>query len=725
MDPAGRRERRRVGHGSIYLQSEGLNASMLGKKARTIVMREMGGKIKPVKGLPVEELAVPKFDIQESIEADEKDFTMEIALANVDDIRPTDPIVLRSEFDGLLEVLVNGFTVAQLRAYVARETAKARTAVAGEKAPQYDWARDETPWTPFQRPEVVGSPKERLALTIMIEAWRLNIREMLDSMGSFSAKVEDKFFVLLARDHARLDAIRDAYLDEGESIELADSRVTITATKAKTETILKKLDEAAQAVVTSHVEAAWLSNCDSRSALLRRLGHLTTTFITYSTKTRILHISWFKDGTARENDAAEQLEHVVTRLLYTAFHPRDASVSLTYDPKDDAGTLVPELRGEEKLPWKHRLTQWSRYVTPAGRVSPPESTPRLKARDVLPHSLQRPVQDPDTPWSKQYTSTLASFGQILHENKNRFSLAAAAEAKNHVFSPTSPHPTGLAALSKALSTTPVQPIQTTIVLGFHLHPSLREMEDLPRHLELRLTLPEELPEGPLAWDACKKDLVAVLGQSSTDVAYPSEPVDLRLSQSLLSAMSPAALDTSPFREYTETAKLDLVAGRLRPPPEIELTDLPSIRGGGVVGGTAKYVFSGLEMRRTLNVDYEGHKLHYTGVEAGLHGGRRSELVLEAQLNDENTADGSEEAFAERYLSVAADLVKGRAFKWFGERDVAREFDAVVAEDVEAQHVPTTSEPQVAEEQSSAAVETAVNPTAAGEQEKDAISWEGR
>ncbi|TIC96098.1 hypothetical protein CH35J_008617 [Colletotrichum higginsianum] len=652
MDPAGRRERRRVGHGSIYLQSEGLNASMLGKKARTIVMREMGGKIKPVKGLPVEELAVPKFDIQESIEADEKDFTMEIALANVDDIRPTDPIVLRSEFDGLLEVLVNGFTVAQLRAYVARETAKARTAVAEEKAPQYDWARDETPWTPFQRPEVVGSPKERLALTIMIEAWRLNIREMLDSMGSFSAKVEDKFFVLLA-------------------------------------------------------------------------SHLTTTFITYSTKTRILHISWFKDGTARENDAAEQLEHVVTRLLYTAFHPRDASVSLTYDPKDDAGTLVPELRGEEKLPWKHRLTQWSRYVTPAGRVSPPESTPRLKARDVLPHSLQRPVQDPDTPWSKQYTSTLASFGQILHENKNRFSLAAAAEAKNHVFSPTSPHPTGLAALSKALSTTPVQPIQTTIVLGFHLHPSLREMEDLPRHLELRLTLPEELPEGPLAWDACKKDLVAVLGQSSTDVAYPSEPVDLRLSQSLLSAMSPAALDTSPFREYTETAKLDLVAGRLRPPPEIELTDLPSIRGGGVVGGTAKYVFSGLEMRRTLNVDYEGHKLHYTGVEAGLHGGRRSELVLEAQLNDENTADGSEEAFAERYLSVAADLVKGRAFKWFGERDVAREFDAVVAEDVEAQHVPTTSEPQVAEEQSSAAVETAVNPTAAGEQEKDTISWEGR
>ncbi|KZL83066.1 hypothetical protein CI238_12865 [Colletotrichum incanum] len=717
VDPKDRRERRRVGNRSVYLQSEQLDVNMLGEKARTIVMREMGGNYKNIRELPVEELLPQEFDIKASLNAEEKDFTIEEALANVDDIRPTDPIVSQSEFDGLLEVLVNGFTVAQLRAYLARENAKARTTTANGKVSQYGWVQDEIPWTPFLKPEIVGSPKERLALTLMIEAWRLSIREMLDGTGFYSAKIKERVIALLERDHARLDAIREAYLDEGESIELNNQRVRITATKAKTETILKKLDEAAQLVITKHVDAAWLSNCDARSTLLHHLGRLTNTFITYSTKTHTLRISWFKDGAVEENDVGEQLENVVQRLLYTAFHPRDTSVSLKYDPKDNTGRLVPELRGQEKLPWKSRLTQWARYVTPVGRISPAESAFPLNASEVLSHPMQRPVQDVDTPWSKAYTSTVASFGQILHRNQDYFSLAAAAKAKTHIFSSTSPHPTGLTALSEALPTIPTQPIQTTLVLGFHPHPSLHEIEDLPRHLELRLTVPEELPEGPLTWDVCEKALVAVLDQSSTDIAYPSEPVDVRLSQSLLSAMSPTALDDSPFREYTENAKLDLLAGRLRPPPEIELSGLPSTKGSGVIGGTAKYVFSGLEMRRTLDAKYEGHKLHYTSVEAGLHGGRRSELVLEARPKDNDLSDQLENAFADRFLAVAHGLVKGRVLKWVGERDVAREFDEVGAGDVEAEQAQKQIERDNAEGQSST-VASSVNPAAAEEGESE-------
>ncbi|GKT42402.1 uncharacterized protein ColSpa_02583 [Colletotrichum spaethianum] len=673
---------------------------MLGEKARTIVMREMGGNYKNIRKLPVEELLPQEFDIKASLDAEEKDLTMEEALANVDDIRPTDPIVSQSEFDGLLEVLLNGFTVAQLRAYLARENAKTRTTPVEEKVSQYGWVQDEIPWTPFLKPEIAGSPKERLALTLMIEAWRLSIREMVDGTGFYSAKIRERILALLARDHKRLDTIREAYLDEGESIELTNTRVMITATKAKTETILKKLDEAAQLVTTKQVRATWLSNCDARSNLLHHLGHLTNTVITYSTKTQTLRISWFRDETAEENDVGEQLENVVQRLLYTAFHPRDTSVSLKYDPKDNTGTLVSEIRGQEKLSWKNRLTQWSRYVIPVGRISPEESAFPLQASDALSRPLQRPVQDFDTRWSKKYTTTVASFGHILHKNQDSFSLAAAAKANNHIFSPTSPHPAGLTALSEALATIPTQPIQTTLVLGFHPHPSLQEIEDLPRHLELRLVVPEELPEGPLTWDDCKKDLFAVLDQSFTDVAYPSEPVDLRLSQSLLSVMSPAALDASPFREYTENAKLDLVAGRLRPPSEIELSELPSAMGDGIVGGTATYVFSGLEMRRTLDAKYKGHKLHYTSVEAGLHGGRRSELVLEARTKETDLSDKSKNAVADHYLSVVHDLVTGRVMKWVGERDIAREFEDVNVGDVEAEQAQKETEYGIAEEQSS-------------------------
>ncbi|KAK1573811.1 mitochondrial inner-membrane-bound regulator-domain-containing protein [Colletotrichum navitas] len=681
-DHRDRREHRRLGKRNVYLQSQELDVSMLGEKARAIVMRETRGNPKVSRELPVEEPLAPEFDLKASLEAEAKDLTMEEALANVDGVRPTEPIVSQSEFDRLLEVLLNGFTVAQLRAYLARENAKARTTPEGEKVLQYDWIQDEKPWAPLLLPEIVGSPKERLVLTLMIEAWRLSIREMVDGIGFYSAKIKERILVLLARDRQRLDAIRDAYLDEGEDIQFTNQRVRITATKAKTETILKKLDESVQLVVTKHVHAPWLSNYDVRSTLLHYLGNLTNTFITFSTKSHNLRISWFNDGAAEENDAGEQLDNVVQRLLYTALQPEDASVSLQYELRDDNGKLIPESSGLEKLSWKDRLTQWSRYVAPVGRVSPAESGFPLEASDVFSHPIQRLVQDSDATWSKRYTSTVASFGKLLHRKQDGFNLAVAAKAKNHVFSPTSPHPTSLNALDEALTTIPTQPMQTTLVLGFRRHPSLYAVKGLPHLLKLRLVVPWELPEGPLSWDACEKDLVAVLDQTFNDVAYPSEPVDMRLSQSWLSVMSPAALDGSPFCEYTKNAKLDLAAGRLRPPPEIELSGLPSTEGDGIFGGAATYVFSGLEIRRSLGVRYQDHKVHYTSVEAGLHGGRRSELVFEALPTDDDAPDEVVKAYTNRYLALAHDLVTGKVVKWVGERDIAREFENVDTGDVD-------------------------------------------
>ncbi|KAK1965239.1 hypothetical protein LY78DRAFT_658517 [Colletotrichum sublineola] len=715
-DSRDRREHRRIGQRSVYLQSQELGVNMLGEKARAIVMRETGRDPKFLRELPFEEPLAPGFDLKASLEAEAKDFTMEEAMANVDSVRPTDPIVSQSEFDGLLEVLLNGFTVAQLKAYIAREKAKAVTTPVGGKVLQYDWVQDEHPWAPLLKPRVIGYPKERLVLTLMIEVWRLSIREMIDGTGFYSAKISTRILALLARDRQRLDAISDAYLDEGEDIQFSNQRVRITATKAKTETILKKLDEAAQLVVTKHVHAPWLSNYDARSILLYHLGQLTNTFITFNTKTHTLLVSWFKDGAAGDNDAGEQLDNVVQRLLHTALQPEYASVSLLYGPKNDNGKLIPESREQEKLPWKDRLTQWSRYVTPVSRASPAESAFPFKASDVLPHPMRCLVQDPDVTWSKRYTSTVASFGKILHRKQDGFNLAVAAKDKNHVFSSTSPHPTSLNALSKALAPIRAQPIQTTLVLGFHRHPSLYDIEGLPHLLKLRLIVPAELLEGPLSWGACEKDLVAVLDQTFTDIAYPSEPVDMRLSQSSLSVMSPAALDASPFHEYINNAKLDLVAGRLRPPPEIELSGLPSTEGGGVFLGEAKYVFSGLEIRRSLSAKFQGHKIHYTSVEAGLHGGRRSELVLEAQPpKDDDAPDEVAKASRDSYLALAHDLVTGRVLKWVGERDVAREFENVNANYVEAEQAQERGEHDVAKGQLSTA-EASVDPAAAEEGE---------
>ncbi|KAL0937641.1 uncharacterized protein CTRU02_207372 [Colletotrichum truncatum] len=680
-----RRDHKRIGNRQVYLEREHLDVSMLGEKARTIVMRDSRNQ-KSITQLPIEELLPPEqLDIASRLEAEEKDLSMEEALGNIDELRPSDPILYQHQFDELLEVLANGFTIAQLRTYLIAASSTALK-MPQQKEAEYSWLEAQWPWTPLQKIEVVGSPKERMCITLLKEAWQLKIREMVDGKGVFAAKVKERLLALLARDDKRLASIRQTYLDAGEKIQISRSRVRILASKAKTETILKKLDEAAQDIVVKEFEAGWITSNGADAALLEHLGQHTNTFITYNkanAKASVhfwhsmsshltvhqINVSWFKDATAEEGQ--EPQDNVVQRLLYTALHPRDASINLKY-PEDNDGRLVPEVRGREKLSWKDKLTQWSRWVKPTGRVGSLQPEVNLDSKDVLSRPLQALPQDLDGPWSKPYSPIFASFGHVLHKGGDNFSLVAAAKSTNHIFSPTSPPPANLASLSKAVTSS--KPVTTSLILSFRPHPSedKKVTRNLPQLLELHLTVPEDLPEGPLSWDACPKRLVAVLDQNFTDIAYPSQPIDLRLSQPALTTMSPPALDTSPFREYIEAAKLDLLAGRLGPPSEITLSELPSTSNGKSISKPAKYMFVGLEMRRTLDVEYEGHRLQYTSIQAGHHGGRRAEMVLEATPVDGSLSEKDQETYMQKYLALVQDLAQGEVVKWVGERNPAAE-----------------------------------------------------
>lgn len=405
-----------------------------------------------------------------------------------------------------------------------------------------------------------------------------------------------------------------------------------------------------------------------------------------------IEVSWIKHGNTEvafgeqvdQDETGEQLGHIVQRLLHSALFPREQSITLKHESDVKKARLVAEPRGNEKLSWKERLTQWSRWVKQAGRENSTDKAFTITEGDILPLPLstKAPAVDSDAPWSKPYVSTAASFGQILHKyDEGSFTIAKAAKAKNHIFSPSSPPPAGLAPIVESVtSANPESPIITTLLLVFRPHPSVAKetARDLPDLLELHLTVPDDLPEGPLAWDATPKRLVATLSQTFTDVAYPSEPVDLRLSQPLVSTMSPEALDTSAFREYIEAAKLDLLEGRLRPPPEVELSGLPSAKDDGSVSGPVKYMFAGLEMRRALEVSYEGHKIQLASIEAGLHGGRRSQMNFEAvpPPADASLSKYEEKTYVRKYLDIAEDFVRGGVVKWIGERDLAGEFKEV-------------------------------------------------
>ncbi|KAK1533738.1 hypothetical protein CPAR01_10446 [Colletotrichum paranaense] len=690
-DPLDRVSRRRVGNRSVYLQSEALDVDMLGEKAQAIVMRDMRRSHRNIKQLPVEELIPEAFDISQSLASEDKDLTMEEALSNLEEIRPSDPIVSYDDFYTLLDVLINGFTVAQLRAYVSRANARAATTPKEKTKQLYDSVEVLTPWTPVASVEIDGSAKERLGLTLMLEAWRLTMREIVDGQGYLSGRIDERFFALLTNQEQRLDAIREAYLDPGETIDISDSILKINATKAKTQAILQRLDEATKSIIVKNFKADWLANSEFDGKLLWNLGQLTNTFIDRK-KRKEIEVSWIKHGNTEvafgeqvdQDETGEQLGHIVQRLLHSALFPREQSIALKHESNVKKARLVAEPRGNEKLSWKERLTQWSRWVKQAGRENSTDKAFTITEGDVLPLPLttEAPALDSDAPWSKPYVSTTASFGQILHKyDEGSFSIAKAAKTKNHIFSPSSPPPAGLTPIVESVtSANPETPIITTLLLHFRPHPSMatETAHDLPDLLELHLTVPDDLPEGPLAWDATPKRLVATLSQTFTDVAYPSEPVDLRLSQPLVSTMSPEALNTSAFREYIEAAKLDLLEGRLRPPPEVELSGLPFAKDDGSVSGPVKYMFAGLEMRRTLEVGYEGHKIQLASIEAGLHGGRRSQMNFEAvpPPADASLSKYEQKAYARKYLDIAEDFVRGGVVKWIGERDLAREFKEV-------------------------------------------------
>ncbi|KAH0438931.1 hypothetical protein CcaCcLH18_03077 [Colletotrichum camelliae] len=691
---------RRVSGRMVKLKHAVLPGNALGKVARAVIMRDSK---RAVRKLPVAHMAEAKqVNLAGDLERQTQELTKEQSLANIEELRPSDPILYRHEFDELLQNLLKGFTVSQLKAYLLVASKTALKSSASKEQPMYSILRGTKfePWTPKQKLQIAGSPKERIGLTLLTEVWGLQIREYVDGKGVYIPRIATRFLRMISREKKRLDAIRRTYLDAEEKILVGQSSIKIIATKAKTDTIMKELEQAAKDMVVQTInDTFWVQGNDEVAPLLERLGQLTNTLITHKPQEKIIEVAWFRDGP--EQSGQERRADVVQRLLLTALWPKEETVHLKC-PEDTDFRLVPMVLGRERLSWVDKLTQWYRWAKPVTRDSDPDHPISLEERGILRKPIEAPPRESEFPGrSKAYTATTARFGHILHKNADAFNVAAAADPSPHIFSPTSPPPASLAALTESLHSS--KPVTTSLVLIFRSLPSINELKpeysvktfnttrDLklekpidesdksahlnngrPDLLELQLTIPDDLPEGPLTWDSCPKRLVVVANQRHTDVSLPYEPVDLRISQSDLRVMSASALDDSPFREYIDTAELDLLAGRLGPPPKIRIADMPFNNTMRNPSEPTDYMFAGLEMRRTLEADYQGHKLLYTSIQAGHHGGRRAEMVLEARPADPSLPPQEQELHTARYFSLAKDLVQGKVVKWVGEVDAEAE-----------------------------------------------------
>lgn len=166
-------------------------------------------------------------------------------------------------------------------------------------------------------------------------------------------------------------------------------------------------------------------------------------------------------------------------------------------------------------------------------------------------------------------------------------------------------------------------------------------------------------------------IVAVAYVNNSDLMLPESPSDIRFQQRSVSALLPAQPSGQyppGIAEFLRDATLDIGQGNFTAPAKLTIPIAAHLCQGagsehlGEVGedGTrnVEYLFTGLEIRKTVVMAYEGWQLHYTSIEAGGAGGRRGELRLLPVRLGKSARPATEEEFVDAACRLAEGVEEG-------------------------------------------------------------------
>lgn len=137
--------------------------------------------------------------------------TSDEVLLNIDELRPIQSrSIPQKDFDSLRDVLVNGFTKAQLEAYMAHYQAEAEFSKAIPYPNNGPWVLEQWPWVPkaaavskASDPALDGylhksmSPKEQLAVRLIRGCWEVSTQEVESGQGYLDVVLREVEFSLL------------------------------------------------------------------------------------------------------------------------------------------------------------------------------------------------------------------------------------------------------------------------------------------------------------------------------------------------------------------------------------------------------------------------------------------------------------------------------------------------------------------------------------------------
>ena len=163
---------------------------------------------------------------------------------------------------------------------------------------------------------------------------------------------------------------------------------------------------------------------------------------------------------------------------------------------------------------------------------------------------------------------------------------------------------------------------------------------------------------------------AILSNENSDLMLPDSPMDIRFQQKSTARLhcTKRSLPQG-IAKFLEASNLslDYSRGGLQTPPLLHIPIAAHICTKDalkLLGSDKKYsqphdveyFFAGLEIRKTIAMEFKGWRLLYTSVEAGKAGGRRGELRLRPAriVESDDPQLETEEAFLETAFQLAGD-----------------------------------------------------------------------
>jgi hypothetical protein len=379
-----------------------------------------------------------------------------------------------------------------------------------------------------------------------------------------------------------------------------------------------------------------------------------------------------------------------------------------------------EYTATDGLVWSDRLRQWTRWTTPIAKKveeqnEPAESTRSLETptEDKAPSHEPRPVtkkqQEPTEVetddsqhkpkgyayWQDIYhTESSALLGSIIHSHLDPAKpFAKALQSMGETSDVRRAFSTAVPNLSTILGSKSTRAIRRkpleSLIMRFQPNPFFIPKESTTPigvaalsafpPIEMRFATNQETKDLEL------KDIQAVVSLENSDIMLPDSAVDLRFQQRSLSRFRVLHNRYPPgITEFLHNSNLNLSQGKLETPPKLTIPiarHLCQEPGLELLGKKeeaegdlrdVEYLFAGLEIRKTMILEFEGWRLLYTSIEAGKAGGRRGELRLRPIRTKRFGQDDTEAAFVDTAYRLADALATGEI-----ENNVVRKVPSVV------------------------------------------------